>query len=113
MSAVHLTDSQWAVIEPSLPPPARTGRPRAHDRTTLNGILHVLRSGCRCQDPPRRYGAPTTVWRRLKTWAEQGVWERIWRAALTALDAQGRLDWSRAFLDGSFVATKRGEPSSG
>src|SRR5262245_7928622 len=54
MRAVHLTDSQWAVIEQLLPPPARTGRPRADDRSTLNGILYVLRSGCRWQDLPGR-----------------------------------------------------------
>ena len=113
MSRVDLTDMQWAVILPLLPPRARTGRPRADDRRTVDGILYVLRSGCRWQDLPRRYGAPTTVWRRLRTWAEQGVWERIWRAALTALDAHGRLDWSRAFLDGSFVAAKRGAAASG
>ena len=113
MSQVHLTDAQGAVIGPLLPPPAKTGRPRADDRKTVDGILHVLRSGCRWQDLPRRYGAPTTVWRRLKTWGEQGVWERVWRGALEALDAQGRLDWSRAFLDGSFVAAKKGERASG
>jgi transposase len=36
------------------------------------------------------------------------VWERIWRAALVALDQHGQLDWSMAFLDGSFVPAKRG-----
>ena len=108
MSQVHLTDSQWAAIQPLLPPPARTGRPRADYRKTLDGILYLLRSGCRWQDLPRQYGAPTTVWRRLKTWAERGVWERIWRVALAALDAKERLDWSRAFLDGSFVPAKIG-----
>jgi transposase len=35
MSRVHLTDAQWAFIEPLLPPPARTGRPRADDRRTV------------------------------------------------------------------------------
>ena len=112
MSRLHLTDTQWAVIQPLLPLPARTGRPRADDRRTLDGILFVLRSGCRWQDLPREYGAPTTVWRRLKTWAERGVWERIWRTVLATLDAQGRLDWSCAFLDGSFVPAKKGEPAS-
>lgn len=38
--------------------PKRRGRPRAEDRRTLNGILHVLRSGCRWQDMPSRYGSP-------------------------------------------------------
>lgn len=56
----------------------------------------------------RGYGAPTTVWRRLKRWGEAGVWERIWRAALAVLDGQGQLDWSMAFLDGSFAPAKKG-----
>ena len=36
------------------------------------------------------------------------MWERIWRAALAVLDGQGQLDWSTAFLDGSFVPAKSG-----
>ena len=94
-------------IEPLLPPSARTGRPRADDRRTIEGILYVLTTGCRWQDLPREYGAPTTVWRRLKWWGEASIWECIWRAALAALGWQGQLDWTMAFLDGSFVAAKR------
>jgi transposase len=108
MSRIHLTDSQWAFIAPLLPPPARTGRPRADDRRTIEDILYILITGCRWQDLPREYGAPTTVWRRLKRWGEGQVWERIWRAALAGLDAQGKLAWSMAFLDGSFAPAKNG-----
>ncbi len=108
MARIHLTDRQWGFISPFLPPPARTGRPRADDRRTIEGILYILITGCRWQDLPREYGAPTTVWRRLKSWGEEGLWERIWRAALAALDQRGQLDWSMAFLDGSFVPAKKG-----
>jgi transposase len=108
MSRRHLTDKQWAFIQPFLPPHAHTGRPRADDRRTIEGILFVLTSGCRWQDLPRDYGSSTTVWRRLKRWGEAGIWERIWRAALVALDRAGQLDWSIAFLDGSFVPAKKG-----
>ncbi len=108
MANVHFTDRQWAFIQPFLPPPARTGRPRAEDRRTVEGILYVLITGCRWQDLPREYGAPTTVWRRLKRWGETFVWERIWRAALAALDLRGHLDWTIAFLDGSFAPAKNG-----
>jgi transposase len=76
MGKIHLTDSQWAFIQPLLPPPARTGRPRADDRRTIEGIVYILVTGCRWQDLPREYGAPTAVWRRLSRWGEQGVWER-------------------------------------
>src|SRR5262245_45747669 len=103
MSRIRLTEPQWAFIEPLLPLPAPTGRPRANDRRTVEGILYVLITRCRWQDLPRDYGTPTTVWRRLKRWGELGVWERIWRAALEAWDRVGGLDWSMAFLDGSFV----------
>jgi transposase len=108
MSRIRLTERQWAFIRPLLPPPAHTGRPRADDRRTIEAILYVLVTGCRWQDVPREYGAPTTAWRRLKRWGEAGIWERIWRAALAPLDEQGQLDWSMAFLDGSFVPAKRG-----
>lgn len=108
MATVHLTDGQWTFIQPLLPPPARTGRPRADDRRTVEGILYVLITGCRWQDLPHEYGAPTTVWRRLKRWGEEGVWERIWREALAVLDLRGQLDWTMAFLDGSFAPAKRG-----
>ena len=42
-----LTDAQWAGLQPLLPPPRPTGRPRAHDRRTFTGICYVLRPGCR------------------------------------------------------------------
>jgi hypothetical protein len=44
----------------------------------------------------------------LKRWEEQGVWDSIFLALLTTLDEQGRLEWDRAFLDGSFAPAKRG-----
>jgi hypothetical protein len=68
----------------------------------------VLRTGCRWPDLPPRYGSPVTCWRRLDQWQTEGTWESMWRAFLSILDQQGKLDWSRAFLDGSFVPAKRG-----
>jgi transposase len=60
MSNIALTEQQWAFIRPLLPPPARTGHPRANDRRTLEGILYIyiLVTGSRWQDLPREYGAP-------------------------------------------------------
>jgi transposase len=84
------------------------GRPRADDRRVLEGILWVLRSGARWQDVPREYGSPTTCWRRLKEWEEAGVWETLWRVVLSTLEAEEKLDWAQAFLDGSFVPAKKG-----
>src|SRR5262249_3049308 len=113
MATMHLTDRQWAFIQPFLSPPARTGRPRADDRRTVEGILYVLITGCRWRDLPREYCAPTTVWRRLKRWGEERVWERIWRAALAALDRHGWRDWIMPFLVGWFAPAKKGSEQVG
>ena len=99
---MELTDEQWARIEPLLPPKRQgRSRPRADDRAVLNGILYALRTGCPCEEVPRQYGSPATCWRRLHDWEAEGRWERIWQALLQSLDEQGRLEWSKAFLDGS------------
>jgi hypothetical protein len=62
----HLTDRQWAFIKPLLPPPAHPGRPRSNDRRPIEGIIYVRGTGCCWQDLPSEYGAPITVWRRLR-----------------------------------------------
>lgn len=112
MSATRLSDAQWEAVRPHLPPPSVTGRPRADDRAALGAILFVLRTGCRWRDLPAEYGLhPSTAWRRLKRWEADGTWERLWRALLAALDAEGKLRWAEAFLDGSFVPAKRGAPA--
>ena len=104
----RLTDAQWHLIAPLLPPAARTGRPRADDRQTLDAILYVLFTGCRWNDLPREYAASSTAFRRLKQWQAQGVWERIRQTLLSTLEDQGKLDWQRGVIDGSFVRAKRG-----
>ncbi len=38
----ELTNAQWTILQPLLPPRKRMGRPRADDRRTLNAILYVL-----------------------------------------------------------------------
>lgn len=108
-----LTDEQWALIQPWLPPPKKRGRPRADDRQVLNGILYVLRTGIPWNDLPERYGDDSTCHRRLAAWEADGTWERIWQAFLSTLDEQGKLEWAQAFLAGSFVPAKKGEMPSG
>src|SRR5215207_1692541 len=108
-----LTDAQWTLIQPLLPPHARRGRPRADDRRTINGILWVLRTGARWADLPRPYGASSTCHARLHRWQREGVWARLWRVLLARLDEQGHLDWQRGHLDGTFIPAKKGGDAIG
>lgn len=54
----ELTDEQWAILEPLIPPlprrPDGKGRPWRDNREVLNGILWVLRTGARWEDLPER-----------------------------------------------------------
>jgi transposase len=106
-----LTDAQWGKIQPLLPKrPKRPhgGRPPANDRKVVEGILWILRSGARWQDLPDEFPHPSTCWRRLRDWEEQGIWLNIWRAFLSELNERQQLKWSESFLDGSFAPAKKG-----
>lgn len=62
-----LNDEQCSKIEPHLP--HYGSPPRADDRRILNGIIHVLRCGCRWCDCPADYGPSTTVYNRFNRWS--------------------------------------------
>jgi len=102
MSFRELSDEEWEVIKPLLPPRSRVGRPRADDRIVLNGILYALTTGCRWMDMPLEYGSYKTAWRRLERWQDEGVWYRILRA-LASIREHGMVA-----VDSSTVEAKKG-----
>ncbi len=110
MSDVKLSDDQWEVLAPLLPPQPRTGRQREHDRQVLNSVLYRLKTGVRYKDLPRSeaYAARSTVYYWLSCWSEEGVWEKMFQALLGMLEKEGKLDLKEGALDGSFVPAKRG-----
>lgn len=107
---VYLKEAHWKKIEPLLPKGRRFGRPRAKLKSVVEGIMWVLTTGARWKDLPERYPSPSTCWRYLKGWEEQGVWLRIMLAFLYELNEQGRLVFGDTFLDGSFASAKKGGP---
>ncbi|MGH9403478.1 MAG: transposase [Terriglobia bacterium] len=101
-----LTDAPWEKIGPLLPGKPkrpRGGRPRAHDRKVLEGILWIWRSGARWQDMPEEFPSPATCWRRLRDWEEQGVWLKIWWAFLAELNEQQQIKWSKTAVQKRFA----------
>ena len=111
-----LTDEQWELIEPLLPKPRqrrdKRGRPPASNRAGFEGILWLLQTGAAWRFLPDEFPSPSTCWRRLQRWQEDGVWLGAWRALLGALDEEGLLQWEETFLDGSFAPAKKGAPPS-
>ena len=49
-----LTDAEWALIEPMIPPARRDGRPRdVNVREVVNAIFYVLSTGCQWKALPK------------------------------------------------------------
>lgn len=108
MTTPLLPDALWNLIQPLLPPsPHRPngGRPRLPDRACLTGILFVLRSGMPWEMLPQELGCGSgmTCWRRLRDWQEAGIWQLIHFSLLDWLARYGKIDWSRAVVDGSSI----------
>lgn len=78
MGRGDLSDAEWELIGPLLPPErGRWARPAGDNRRFLNGMLHVLRVGCPWRDMHERYGKWNSVYVRFRRWAEQGVWDAL------------------------------------
>jgi len=108
MSKPLLTDELWDIIKPLLPPPKprpKGGRPPIPDRNALTGILFVLKTGIPWEDLPQEMGCGCgmTCWRRLRDWAEAGVWDDLHWVLLSELNAADEIDWSRAVVDSASV----------
>jgi transposase len=113
MMFTELSDEQWKVIEPHLPPPARTGRPRNDDRVTIDGIVYVLTTGCRWMDMPTKYGSHKSVWERHKNWGLDGTWKRVMDALVAKGYSMGIINMDSLSVDSSTVPAKKGERRSG
>ena len=74
-----LTDAEWAIIEPLLPPPVPAGAPRKVDlRELINAISYVLTTGCAWKALPHDFLTPEgTVRDYFHRWRRSGLWQRI------------------------------------
>ena len=103
-----LTDAEWAVLEPLLPPPAPTGRPATVDRREiLNAIFYQLRTGCQWRYLPEGFPKWQTVYWHFARWVDGGVFEQINDALRRRLrEHRGRdPDPSAAIADSQSVTT--------
>jgi transposase len=87
-----LTDAEWAVLEPLLPPPSRVGRPRKWPlRRIIEAICYLLRGGLVWRMLPPGFPPVSTVRRWFYLWRDNGLWQTLNHYVLMMLrEAQGR-----------------------
>ena len=103
-----LSDVEWLLLEPLIPPAKPGGRPReVCIREVVNAISYVLRSGCAWRMLPHDFPAWQTVYGYFREWRKEGVWEEINAALRESVRAQaGReTEPSAAIIDSQSVKT--------
>lgn len=122
-----LSDDQFRLIEPLIPPAKPGGRPRTTDmRRLLDGLFYVVRTGCQWRHlpPPPAFPPWQTVYRYFRTFLDDGVWESLRHHLVVMLrEQEGRAPTpSAAVIDtqsvkttekGAFAASTRPRRSGG
>jgi transposase len=73
-----LTDAEWIILEPFLPPACPRGRKRKWPmRRVVEAILYILRSGCGWEMLPGDFPPHSTVYRWFARFRDEGLWETI------------------------------------
>ena len=76
--ATDLTDEQWELIAPLIPPAKPGGRPRTTDvREVVNAILYLSRAGCAWRLLPGDFPLWFTVYGFFRRWKKDGAWQQI------------------------------------
>src|SRR5450631_1767801 len=76
-----LSNAEWALVEPMIPPARRGGRKRSIDiREVLNAIFYVLRTGCQWKALPKDLPPKSTAHYYFMLWDWDGTLERIHNA---------------------------------
>jgi transposase len=106
--ASDLTEREWALLAPLIPPVKPGGRPAHHTRREIvDGILYVLRSGEAWRLLPHDFPPWQTVYHYFRRWRQEGIWE----TAHTTLRERARRHAGReptpsaAILDSQSVKT--------
>src|SRR5262245_52982875 len=95
----ELTDEEWSRIEPLLPSEGgRRGRPaKLSNRTFMNAVFYVAKTGVPWRDLPERFGPWKTVHVKFSRWNKLKVFDRILQCF-----AQGA-DREAAIIDSTYV----------
>ena len=112
-----LTDEEWALVAPLIPPPKPGGNKRTRDmREVVNGLMYVLSTGCQWRAIPKDLPPRSTVYDYFDLWDHDGTVQRLHHALYVQCREQAGREASptAAIIDSQSVkgAEKGGPPST-
>src|SRR5215467_5985336 len=73
-----VTDTQWELVQPLIPPAKHGGRPRKVDmREVLNTLFYQARTGVQWDYLPHDLLPKSTVWDYFVAWQQDGTWQKL------------------------------------
>ena len=76
-----LTDDEWALVKPLIPPAKRGGNRRHVDeREIVDGLMYILSTGCQWRALPSDLPARSTVYDYFDLWSWDGTLDRLHHA---------------------------------
>jgi transposase len=87
-----LTDAEWKLVSPLIPPAKRGGGKRKVDmRQVVNGLMYVLSTGCQWRAIPKDLPPKSTVYGYFDFWTYDGTLDRLHHALyVKCREAAGR-----------------------
>jgi transposase len=111
-----LTDDEWALVAPLIPPGKPGGNKRTVDlREVMNGVMYILSTGCQWRAIPKDLPPRSTVHDYLDLWSYDGTLDRIHHALYVACREQEKREASPtvAIIDSQSVkSAEKGGPAS-
>ena len=111
-----LTDKEWALIEPLIPPAKGGGNTRTVImREVVNGLMYVLSTGCQWRAIPKDLPPRSTVHGYFDLWNWDGTLARMHEALYAACREQAGREASptAAIIDSQSVkSAEKGGPAS-
>ena len=93
-----ISDKEWKLLEPLLSgQPGQWGAIAKDNRSFINAVFWILRTGAPWRDLPPDYGQWNTAFRRYSRWVKSGFWAKL----LEKLVVEPDFEW--LIIDGTHI----------